>query len=217
MSRPTLIVGCGPSAVAHDLSPWRGKARVIVINESWVLAPWADILYACDRLFWMYRAPERTAFAGRRMMRMDGGRVIGDPPVHQVAVLEQTGEILPNFLGDGGGPGWGGNSGFQALNLAVQLGASRSSSEPAASDSAMKHTIVGVGLDFNGGHWHPHGADDADPPGKAAQLLRWARTFDAQAPRLAGLGVRYIDTSPHRALSAYEKMTLPEAFAALNP
>lgn len=31
----------------------RGQARVIAINESWRLAPWADALYASDGLFWI--------------------------------------------------------------------------------------------------------------------------------------------------------------------
>jgi hypothetical protein len=97
--------------------------------------------------------------------------------------------------------GWGGNSGFHGLNLAVQFGAAR---------------IVLVGYDMtllNGVHWHgPHAARLNNPTGRA--LVRWAEILDAQAPLLAGLGVEVLNASPVSALAAYPKVSLEEALAA---
>lgn len=60
-----VIVGAGPSASAMPLELARGVARVIAINESWRLVPWADILYATDGIWWIDNkgVPE---FEGRR-------------------------------------------------------------------------------------------------------------------------------------------------------
>jgi hypothetical protein len=97
--------------------------------------------------------------------------------------------------------GWGGNSGFHALNLAVQFGAAR---------------IVLVGFDMtllNGIHWHgPHPSRLNNPTGRA--LVKWAEILDAQAPLLAGLGVEVLNASPVSALAAYPKVSLEEALAS---
>lgn len=84
------------------------------------------------------------------------------------------------------------------LNLAVQFGARR---------------VVLVGFDLNvdaGIHWHgPHPARMNNPtPGL---LAKWARILDAQAPRLAALGVEVLNASLVSALAAYRKVTLEEA------
>lgn len=94
--------------------------------------------------------------------------------------------------------GRGGNSGFQALNLALQFGARR---------------IVMVGFDMSarhGVHWHgAHGKGLVNPA--AANLARWRRVLDAQAPALAALGVRVIVAGQESALTAYPKMDLMQA------
>lgn len=97
--------------------------------------------------------------------------------------------------------GGGGNSGFQALNLAAQLGATR---------------MVLVGFDMNsqsGVHWYGRNnwpmANNPDAP----QMTRWARAFDAAAPILAARGVEVVNASPHSALTAFPKMSTEEALA----
>jgi len=93
--------------------------------------------------------------------------------------------------------GSGGNSGFQALNLAVQFGAKR---------------IVLVGYDMRvdaGLHWHgahPHGLNNPS----AGSVMRWAATLDAQAPLLKRLGVEVLNASPVSALKAYPKVRLED-------
>ena len=50
------IVASGPSAKSAPISLLRDKAKVIVINESYQLCPWADVLYGCDAQWWRLRS-----------------------------------------------------------------------------------------------------------------------------------------------------------------
>jgi hypothetical protein len=112
--------------------------------------------------------------------------------------LEKTCDQL--LVEEAGVIGWGGNSGFHALNLAVQFGAARI-------------VLVGFDLTLAGGlHWHGrHPPRLNNPTGKL--LMRWADILDAQAPLLAGLGVEVVNASPISALAAYPKVSLEEALA----
>lgn len=61
-----IVIGAGPSAAKTPLELARGKARVVAVNESWRLAPWADVLFAIDAVWWVQHkgVPQ---FAGRRV------------------------------------------------------------------------------------------------------------------------------------------------------
>ena len=110
-----VLLGGGPSLTRADVNACRGQAHVIAIKEAWQLAPWAEILYACDATFWNYYkgVPE---FTGHKY----GLEATRFPDVR---VLQNTGdeglELEPTGLRTGH------NSGYQALNLAVHLGAAR--------------------------------------------------------------------------------------------
>lgn len=98
--------------------------------------------------------------------------------------------------------GWGGNSGFHALNLAVQFGARK---------------IILVGFDMHlqaGHHWHGKHPQGLNNP-TDRNVGRWRRTFDAAAPQLETLGAAVVNTSPISALSNYPKMSLEDALECL--
>lgn len=96
--------------------------------------------------------------------------------------------------------GWGGNSGFQALNVAVQLGASRV-------------VLVGFDLSLDGGlHWHGAHRGRLNNP-TTDSLRRWAAVLDDQASLLADHGVEVVNASARSALTAYPKMSLKDALA----
>ncbi len=61
-----VVVASGPSASTTPLEMARDRARVIVVNESWRLAPWADVLYATDGVWWEQNKG-MTGFEGRRV------------------------------------------------------------------------------------------------------------------------------------------------------
>src|SRR4051794_36846444 len=66
-----VIIASGPSLTVADCETvrnWRvgtPGSRVIVINTSFRMAPWADVLYACDAGWWQeYGAEARAVFGG---------------------------------------------------------------------------------------------------------------------------------------------------------
>lgn len=112
-----VILGGGPSLTEADVR-YVGErphlARTIAIKEAYLLAPWADVLYACDHSWWRYYDGAPT-YAGLKYTL--------EAPYSGVVQLQNTGdsglELEPTGLRTGH------NSGYQAINLAVHLGATR--------------------------------------------------------------------------------------------
>jgi hypothetical protein len=112
-----VILGGGASLVVEDVDAVRGRARVIAINDAHRLAPWADVLYAADARWWRYYQGVPT-FAGLKYaLQVEAAIWPG------VQVLRNTGEC--GLEPDPSGLRTGRNSGYQAMNLAVHLGARR--------------------------------------------------------------------------------------------
>lgn len=193
-----VLVGAGPSAKDAPIDLARGRARVIAINNSWQLAPWADALYACDWNWWNHAngCPE---FRGLKMT-IDR-RTCQDRPdwgVHKVECNKGDDRLE---LRTWNRIGWGGNSGFGALNIAVQAGATR---------------IILVGYDMTtrfGRHWHQDHPNGMHNPTEG-NVDRWRRAIDNAAAQLRPLGIEVFNASPISALRNYPKVTLAEALAA---
>lgn len=112
-----VILGGGSSLTPADVQYCFGKARVIAIKEAHELAPWADVLYACDSKWWMFHqgAPD---FLGLKYALEPQEREW--PCVNMLRNAGSDGlELDPSGLRTGY------NSGYQAVNLAVHLGAAR--------------------------------------------------------------------------------------------
>jgi hypothetical protein len=117
--------------------------------------------------------------------------------VHRVIVERDQDRLL---IGNFGVIGWGGNSGFGALNLAVQFGARR---------------IVLVGFDMRldqGIHWHGAHPQGLNNP-QSAYVDRWRRVIDEAAPVLNALGIEVLNASPISALRNYRKVDFVSAIA----
>jgi hypothetical protein len=65
-----VIAGSGESLTAEMLSSCRGKARVVVINDGYLLAPWADLHYFCDHKWFewvrLFNHPAQQLFGKAR-------------------------------------------------------------------------------------------------------------------------------------------------------
>lgn len=181
-----VCIASGPSLTAEDVDYCRGKARVIVVNTSYKLAPWADVLYACDTKWWTWHngVPE---FHGLKY-------TITAPPYGDVLRLKNTGtiglELSPTGLRTGK------NSGYQAINLAVHFGVSR---------------ILLLGYDMSLGpkgetHWHGDHKDRAKPP-----VLAFQPMFTGLVQPLAAAGIRIVNCSRRTALTCFLRQTIHEA------
>jgi hypothetical protein len=115
--------------------------------------------------------------------------------IQQVNIARGRDEIL---TGEVGVIGDGGNSAFQALNLAIQFGANRL-------------LLVGVDMRLDRGvHWHGrHGVGLNNP--REENIAKWRRVFDAVAEPIAKLGVEVINCSPVSTLTAYPIVDFSEA------
>lgn len=154
------------------------------------------MLYGCDGTWWK-ACNGVPQFKGIKLTQ-DGIAAATYAGLHKVNVLAP--ECNDLLIDEPGTIGAGGNSGFQAFNLAVQFGAKR---------------IVLVGFDMrtdHGVHWHgPHGRGLNNP--KAHNLMRWRRAFEASAAGIAAAGVDVINASPVSTLTSFRHLSFEEVFA----
>lgn len=194
-----VIVASGPSAAEVDLNVGKGRAGFLAVKDGWKLCPWAEYLYACDHHWWEFH---------KGVVEFRGTRVVYDQrTVDKYLGLDMLKVEIAKHMKDlrfdkPGHVGWGGNSGFHAINLAAQWGVKR---------------MILVGFDMRvdkGKHFfgdHPYGGG---PSEGNAQI--WSAHLDKQAPVLAGMGIEVINCSPVSALTAFPKMSFEDALETVN-
>lgn len=181
-----VCLGTGPSLTDDDVNACRGRARVIAVNDAYRLAPWADVLYACDAKWWRYHKSV-PSFTGLKFALEDCEWQAGASSPG-VQVLENTGEfgieLAPTGLRTGR------NSGAQAINVAVHLGAAR---------------VILLGYDMGYVKGQPshffgeHPKSIAGGPSYASFIPGFARMVKP----LAQLGVEVINCSRRTALTTF--------------
>lgn len=183
------IVASGPSTKKAGVEQLRGRLPVIAIKENVDLCPWAEVAYGCDKAWWVNRngLPEfkglKVSFEARF------------PDVRNVIVEPKIDRILT----DPGVIGSGGNSGFQAVNLAVQWG-------------ALGILLIGFDLQDRGGtHWYGRATGPGrNNPGEF-NFRRWRAAFMHEAPKLQAMGIEVVNASPVSAINCFPKLTIPQA------
>ena len=183
-----VCLGAGPSLTRQDVEACRGRGAVIAINGSYTLAPWADILYACDNKWWLWHKGA-TDFPGLKYTLDARARAWPG-----VTVLRNTGDSGLEL--DPTGVRTGRNSGYQAINLAVHLGAAR---------------ILLLGYDMRGDHWHKPHPDGSRPP-----FAICLKHFATLVEPLRAAGVEIVNCTPHSALTCFPMRPLGEVFPALE-
>jgi hypothetical protein len=161
---------------------------VIAVNNCFRIAPWADLLYACDGAWWRQYVDAKD-FAGLKVTQ--------DPSVEGILrVPSEDGEGLsldPLRIHQGG------NSGYQAINLAVLLGV---------------REIILLGFDLHAPgrrrHWHPDHPIGMNNP-DTSNFEGWLKRFDELPPDLERAGVRVINCSPGSALKVFPSSALEDA------
>lgn len=190
-----VIVASGPSAKDVPIELARNVAKVIAINTSWKLAPWADMLFACD-LSWWAHAKGCPEFRGMKVT-VDKQAARQFPDVNLVNCMKPDDRLFVEPLNT---VGWGGNSGFHALNLAVQF-------------KCRKVVLVGYDMTLsNGLHWHGKHPGNMNNP-SPGNVERWRRAVDNAWRVIQPLGIQVINCSKVSALTSYPKMELDKALA----
>jgi hypothetical protein len=181
-----FCVASGPSLLREDCEKLRGQV-VVAVNDSYRYAPFASYLYAADCDWWDVHkgCPD---FAGVKV-------TCNDDAAEKYGLSHIA--LVSGFSGFSRNPKLihgGGNSGFQAVNLAILLGASR---------------VVLLGYDMKSTpertHFfgrHPRQLRDCVPPTK------WAQAFDV-AVRMTS-DVEIINCSRDTAITAARVVDLDQ-------
>jgi hypothetical protein len=191
-----VVMGSGPSLRRYDADYVRGKARVIVVNDQCGTAPWGDLLYACDKKWWEH--PEKR----RLHEKFDGIKVsletTGLPDVRRVdRAMSGRSYVTTGLSFDPGVIVTGGNSGYQAINIAVQLGVRR---------------IVLLGFDLKpgkNGTMHNHGRHPSPLNNPTTYHFGlWIDNFRSINEPLASAGIEIVNATSDSALTAFPMIDL---------
>lgn len=188
------IIASGPSTKSVNLEILRNRIHVIAIKESVNLCPWADVVYGCDGAWWKHR---------RGLPEYQGIKLCQDASactqfgLHKIDIprplLDEILSEKPAQVGSGG------NSGFHALNIAVQFGAAG---------------ILLVGFDMHdrsGAHWYGRNNWPMANNPDGQNFQRWCKAFTAAAPQLRRLGADVVNVSPLSALTCFRRQTVEQA------
>ena len=193
------VAASGPSAPVI-VEALKGRARLIVVNRTFEAAPWADVLYAADSGFWrVYSGAGR--FSGLKLAP-DATCKLYCPAVQLVEIKRRNGlRVNTMEFSRAGVIGGGLHSGFQALNIALQTGAS---------------VVYLAGFDYCANHWHADHRDQLRNP-MVHEVARWRELLDAQAAVIEGRGLSVINLSTVSTLRNFPRADCCAVSAGLTP
>lgn len=197
-----VLIGCGPSLTSADcelvrFARERDLVRVIAINAAIRLAPWADARFAHHAADWN-RPEDRAilaAFKGHRYAIEAGAAA------HGATILRMSGATGLE-LDDRGAVRHGQNGGYQAIGVAVHLGARRI-------------ILLGYDLRRDGderrGRLHFYECKGTAGP---VEFRRWLACFETLVKPLRTIGVEVVNASRATDLKAFPCAPLEVALAA---
>jgi len=195
-----VILASGESLTAEQVEMvrlWQTDpfCRVIAINTTFRLAPWADLLYACDGKWWDCVDPNtKIKYAEEAAQHFSKDAMwTQDKRAAEVYGLRYVkSERKPGLSRVKGVIHQGANSGFQAINLAFLAGARR---------------FILLGFDCKGNHWH---GSHPSPINTGMPHSTWKKEFITLAADLEKEGVEVVNCSPGTALRAFKTGKLDE-------
>jgi hypothetical protein len=203
-----VCMASGPSLTKEDAEYCRGLADgVIVVNTTYQMAPWADVLIASDLRWWEWHKGAQS-FKGRKYATSRQVGRLAHKRGWNVEILRNLGRdglaLEPDSLMHGL------NTGYRAINLAVHFGASR---------------ILLLGYDMHRHdtgqdgkrlpsrdcreHWH---GDHPVPSRSVYKVFR--KCFLSMVDPLRQLGVEVINCTPGSALECFPRADLRETLKA---
>ena len=196
-----VVAATGPSLTPDVAAHCRGLPA-IAVNDAWRLLPWADILYSCDGPWWV-KHDGAPGFAGERWSSHDDGTNDKSAIAARFGLTLVAGRTGDTFSRDPGVIHYGSNSGFQAIGLAILMGARR---------------IVLVGYDMQVVEGRRHFFGDHPAPLRNALDYRAMVPIFHHAARQLGPEVEILNATPASAITCWPRLTIVEALAgALEP
>lgn len=169
------------------------------------MAPWADVIYACDARWWRVYGAEAADNTGSELWasysQQDSewqrvpARVLGK--LNWIEVLDD-GDKGPFGLSLRPGRIHGGlNSGYQALGLAYEWG-------------CVVDILLGYDMQRTGGKSHHHGDHEGKLP-NLGTLPEWSRRMIQMGIDLRERGVLVINATRTTAITCFERMPIKDA------
>lgn len=201
-TRPfSILIASGPSLTQKDVDSCRGLGHVLVVNDNYKLAPWADCLYACDPQWWEHHEGA-AGFQGQRwtILPRSGQREAHRRAADRWGLRWVDGEHRPGLSFDPHLIHQGSNSGYQALNLAIHFMGGRNCTV----------LLLGYDMQSTGGksHWfgdHPPGIKRPSP------YKQFAEAFNSVSADLKANDITVVNCSRESALTTFPKMKLEDA------
>lgn len=199
------IIASGPSTKGSGFEKLRGRMPVIAIKENaYEICPWADVAYGCDLAWWIHRRGLQ-AFKGLKI-GWDAKIPQYFPDVKTITFKEKQKRPSVTYVDDllldePGLIGAGGNSGFQALNIAAQFGATR---------------ILLIGCDMHdrsGAHWYGRNNWDRGNNPDGSNFRTWIKAFENSVDVCRQAGIEVLNASPLSALNCFRKATVDQALS----
>jgi hypothetical protein len=202
-----IVAAPGPSLtsdVIHRvrMARWIGKWNVLAVQDAYRVMPWADAMYGCNPSWWRLHK-HCEGFRGEKWSSHEGDQnglnyKIDASRDYDVRLVH--GRDGRGFSTEPGVIHYGGNSGFQSINLALQFGARR---------------IVLVGFDMRCPDGRSHYFGDHPAPlhqNKDADYRNYLPRFEYAAAQLPD-GVTIVNATPGSALRCFPMMDLECALA----
>lgn len=198
-----VIVAGGPSVDLRQIrliarAHLAGGCRVIAVNDSVYPCWWADWLHACDQKWWLWHRETAVKFPGTRTTTDEAVPEEWAHLLRRIAPDKRTG-FCGGFAEEPDAVCTGGNSGYQAIQIAVKAG-------------AMKVVLVGFDMKprrENGDfavHWFGDHPDGVRSDFNATMLPH----FPSLVEPLAERGVEVINATPGSALDCFPRADLAE-------
>lgn len=177
--KTVCVLASGPSMsqeIADRLRPM--EMPTIVVNETYRLAPWADLLYAADEAWWKVKPREFN------------GLKVSCSEVPGVLHLKNAGRI--GYSDDADCVHTYGNSGAQAIQIAAKGGAAR---------------IELYGFDMHGTHWHGEHEKPLRKT-SAVSFCKWIDEMKTLAAALEARGIEVVNMTEGSALSCFRSTSM---------
>lgn len=189
-----FIIATGPSLTWQDCERVKNvAARIYTVNDAFRWFPHVDVIYACDEEWWDVH---EAATRGRGVRWTCSDAAAGKYGLRHIPGQHHHSAGV-RFDASGQGIVYGGNSGFQALNLAFAHG--------------LRDAVL-LGFDMGHDQGRPSHFFGEHPPSiaKPSPYAAWLRHFYAAAPEIRAAGMTVVNATRGGWLDAFPRVQLED-------